>query len=195
VFPPAAGVVLEQEISRGYDLGIEYDGASGLHVEVTYFDQEIEDAIEFDLVSFSGYLQSTGVSASKGVEVAANVPLGDRWELLGNWTHGDAEDAAGRQRVRRPKSLGNFGVQFGSANERLNFLANYRLSRDAIDMTFVGTAPLPDYEVLDLSVTYYASGLLQIYGRVQNATDERYQEVVGYHTAERSIYGGVRLRF
>ena len=195
VFPPAVGVVLEQETSHGYDVGIEYDGASGVHVELTYFDQKIEDAIEFDLVNFSGYLQSSGVSASKGLEVAANVPLGDRWELLGNWTHNDAEDAAGQQRVRRPKSQGNLGVQYDSANERLNFLASYRLSRDAIDATFAGTVPLPDYEVLDLSVTFSASGLLQIYGRVQNATDETYQEVVGYNTAERSIYGGVRMRF
>ena len=195
LFPPAAGVVLEEETSRGYDLGIEYDGASGLHFEITYFDQEIEDAIEFDLVGFSGYLQSSGVSASQGLEVAANIPFGDRWELLGNWTYSDAEDAAGQPRARRPKSLGNLGVQFDSANERLSFLANLRLSRDAVDTTFIGTVPLPDYEVLDLSVTYYASGLLQIYGRVQNATDETYQEVVGYNTAERSIYGGVRLRF
>ena len=195
VFPPAAGVVLEEESSRGYDVGIEYDGMSGLHVEVTYFDQEIADAIEFDLVSFSGYLQSTGVSESKGVEVAANVPFGERWELLANWTYNEAEDAAGQQRVRRPKNLGNFGVQYVAANDRLSFLASYRLSRDAIDTTFVSTVALPDYELLDLSVTFDALEKLQVYGRVQNAADETYQEVAGYHTAERSIYGGVRLRF
>jgi len=48
---------------------------------------------------------------------------------------------------------------------------------------------------LDLSATFDATELLQIYGRVQNATDEAYQEVVGYNTAGRSIYGGVRMRF
>ena len=195
VFPPAAGVVLEEETSRGYDVGVEYEGTNGLHLELTYFDQEIEDAIEFDLVFFSGYLQSAGVSTSKGLELGASTPFGERWQLLANWTYNDAEDTAGQQRLRRPKNIGNFGVQFESANERLSFLANYRLSRDAIDTTFVSTVPLPDYEVLDLSVTYYASGLLQIYGRVQNATDETYQEVAGYNTAGRSIYGGVRLRF
>ena len=83
----------------------------------------------------------------------------------------------------------------GTADERLRLLANYRISRDAIDTTFVSTVPLPDYEVLDLSVTFDASDLIQIYGRVQNATDETYYEVLGYNTAERSIYGGVRLRF
>jgi vitamin B12 transporter len=195
VSPPAAGVVLQEETSRGYDVGVEYNGTNGLHLELTYFDQEIEGAIEFDLVFFSGYVQSTGVSTSKGVELGANVPFGERWELLANWTINDAEDAAGQQRLRRPKNLGNFGVQYRAASERLALLANYRLSRDTIDMTFLGTAPLPDYELLDLSVTFDASELLQIYGRVQNATDESYQEVIGYNTAGRSIYGGVRLRF
>ena len=195
VFPPAAGVVLQEETGRGYDVGIEYNGASGLHLEATYFDQEIEDAIEFDLVSFSGYVQSSGVTTSTGVELGTNVPFGERWELLANWTYNDTEDAAGQQRVRRPKNLGNFGVQYAAANERLKLLANYRVSRDAIDTTFISTVPLPDYEVLDLSVAFDASELLQIYGRVQNATDETYQEVVGYNTAGRSIYGGVRMRF
>ena len=82
-----------------------------------------------------------------------------------------------------------------STDERLSFLANYRLSSDAVDVTFAGTVPLPDYEVLDLSVTFNATELLQIYGRVQNATDETYYEVAGFNTAERAIYGGVRLRF
>ena len=195
VSPPAAGVVLQEETSRGYDVGVEYNGTNGVHLELTYFDQEIEDAIEFDLVFFSGYVQSTGVSTSKGVELGANVPFGERWELLANWTSNDAEDAAGQPRLRRPKNLGNFGVLYRAASERLALLANYRLTRDTIDTTFLGRAPLPDYEVLDLSVTFDAAALLQIYGRVQNATDETYQEVVGYNTAGRSIYGGVRLRF
>ena len=42
VFPPAAGTVLTEETSQGYDVGLEYD-AGGFHVEATYFDQQIED--------------------------------------------------------------------------------------------------------------------------------------------------------
>ena len=59
----------------------------------------------------------------------------------------------------------------------------------------MGAVALDDYGVLDLSFSYDASDLLQIYGRVQNATDETYEEVRGYFAAERSIYAGVRLRF
>jgi vitamin B12 transporter len=191
MFPPAAGTVLTEETSRGYDVGIEYD-VDRLHVEVTYFDQEIEDAIEFDLAAFSGYVQSTGVSTSTGVEVAADVSVGERWQVLANWTNNDAKDAAGQQRLRRPENTANFGVQYRAANERLSFLANWRLSSEAVD---VGNVELPGYEVLDLSLSFDASELFQIYARLQNATDETYYEADGYNAAGQALYGGVRLRF
>jgi vitamin B12 transporter len=191
-FPPAAGLALTEESSEGFDIGIEYEAASGLHLEVTYFDQEIEDEIFFDLVNFSGYLQSSGASTSNGIEVGANVPLGERWELLANWTNNDAESVTAEPRLRRPKNLGNLGFSYRATNERLNLIANFRLARDSVDTGFVA---LDDYEVLDVSISYDASDLLQIFGRVQNATDETYQEVRGYNTAERSVYGGIRLRF
>jgi vitamin B12 transporter len=124
-----------------------------------------------------------------------NAPLGERWNVLANWTYNDTEDAAGQPRPRRPENFGNLGVQYRAANDRLSVLANYRLSSDAVDVTFAGTVPLPDYEVLDLSVSFDATDQLQIYGRVQNVTDEAYYEVAGFNTAGQAIYGGVRLRF
>jgi vitamin B12 transporter len=189
--PPDQRVVLKEETSEGFDVGLEYDAAK-LHLEVTYFDQEIQDAIEFDLISFSRYVQSEGVSTSTGVEVAASYSIGERWQLIANWTHNDAEDAAGAPRLRRPDNLGNLGVLYRAANERLSFLANWRLADDAVD---VGNAALPSYEVLDLSISFKASEQFEIYGRVQNATDESYYEAVGYSVAEQALYGGVRLRF
>jgi vitamin B12 transporter len=191
LLPPAEQVVLTEETSEGFDVGLEYDAAR-LHLEVTYFDQEIHDAIEFDLLTFSRYVQSTGVSTSTGVEIAANVSVGERWQIIANWTHNDAEDAAGAPRLRRPENVGNLGVLYRAPNERLSFLANWRVADEAVD---VGNAVLPSYEVLDLSMSFKASELFEIYGRVQNATDESYYEAVGYNTAEQAIYGGARLRF
>jgi vitamin B12 transporter len=191
-YPPASDIVLNEENSQGYDIGIEYDTANGLHFEVTYFDQNIEDEIYFDLDTFSGYLQSTGKSTSKGVEIGANVPFGERWELIANWTNDNAKDSENVQRLRRPENLANFGVLYRNASNRFNFIANYRLARDAQD---VGGVALDDYDVLDLSANYDLTDKLELFGRLQNATDESYQEVVGYNTAGRSAYAGVRLRF
>jgi vitamin B12 transporter len=191
VFPPAAGTMLTEETSQGYDIGVEYD-TQRAHFEVTYFDQEIEDAIEFDLAGFSGYVQTAGASTSTGVEVATDISVGERWQLLANWTNNDAKDAAGQQRLRRPDNVANLGVLYRAADERLSVLANWRLSSDAVD---VGNTALPSYEVLDLSISFAASDLVQIYGRLQNVTDETYYEADGYNTAGQAIYGGVRLRF
>jgi len=175
-FPPAAGFALEEETSDGYDLGIEYAAESGLRLEVTYFDQQIEDEIYFDLVNFSGYLQSVGESSSEGVEIAVEVPLARQWQLLANWTHNETEDATGAQRLRRPENLGNVGFLYRGADDRLGLIASYRLSRDAVD---IGGAPLDDYEVLDLSLSYRLKGALELHGRVENATDEQYEELRG----------------
>jgi vitamin B12 transporter len=191
-FPPAASTALRDETSRGYDVGVEYDAANGLHLEATYFDQKIADEIYFDLAGFSGYLQGIGTSASKGVELGAAAPLGERWQLLANWTYNDAEDVAGDPRLRRPKDYGNVGVAWSGRDARLRLVANYRISRDAID---VGGVALDDYGVLDVSGALSINRTLEVFARIENATDERYQEVSGYNTAGRGLYAGARLRF
>jgi vitamin B12 transporter len=191
-FPPAAGLVLQEETSEGYDVGIEYDAARNFHVELTYFDQRIEDEIFFDLVTFAGYLQSTGRSRSEGLEVVAAAALGERFELNANVTHNRAEDSASDPRLRRPKELANLSLLYRAPGGRLELVGNYRLSRDAVD---AGDIALDDYFVLDVAARYRLSETLELYGRVQNVTDERYQEVLGYNTSRRAAYAGVRLRF
>jgi vitamin B12 transporter len=190
--PPALGFAPTEETSRGYDLGLEYDAASGLHLEVTYFDQQVEDQILFDLVGFTGYLQFPGASTSEGVEIAGIVPLREQWQLSVNWTYNEATYETDEPRVNRPKNIGNVSLLYRAANERLGFIANWRLARDSVDSAGVA---LDDYAVLDLSVSCDLSAAIEIFGRVQNATDERYEEVAGYYAASRSIYGGVRVRF
>src|SRR5262249_41055190 len=166
--------------------------ASGLHLEATYFDQKIADEIYFDLVGFAGYLQGNGTSASKGVELGAAAPLHEHWQLLANWTHNDTEDTAGDPRLRRPKNYANLGVAWSGRDARLRLIANYRVSRDAVDL---GGVALDDYGVLDVSGAYSVNRTFEVFARLENATDEHYQEVSGYNTAGRALYAGARLRF
>ena len=178
----------------GHESSFEFDAANGLHFEITYFDQDIEDAIvySFDSNTFDdGYLQSQGTSNSKGVELGVYAPFAEQWAFIGNWTNNDTATATGQQRLRRPKNVGNLGISYTAMGNGLRFIANYRLSKDAID--FSGS--LPDYEVLDLSVSYGFNETFELYGRIENATDESYREVLSYNSAGRAVYGGVRLRF
>ena len=164
-----------------------------MHVEVTYFDQDIHNEIYFDSIGFSGYLQTAGASsASKGFEVAADVPLGAGLRLVANWTDNDAKDLTGEPRLRRPKDLANIGLMYQARSRKLQLMANYRLARDAVD---IGGARLDDYDVVDFSASYSISERFEVYGRIENATNEDYQEVAGYNTPGRSLYGGVRMHF
>lgn len=195
-FAPAAGLALKEESSSGFDVGIEYLSGNGFYFEATYFDQEIEDEIFFDLSTFSGYLQSLGVGESTGVELAFEYPIGDQWELLGNATYNETETTGGLQRIRRPEKLANLGLRFSPFSERLSLIANYRLSRDSMDEIFgLGRVPLDDYEVLDVSASFNINDSLQVYGRIENMTNEDYQEVTGFFTGGSAAYGGVRFRF
>lgn len=195
-FPPASSVTLSEESSRGFDVGIEYVGSGGLYVAATYFDQDIEDEIFFDLAGFSGYLQSVGVNLSKGVELMLEYPVSTRWDLLANLTLNDTRNQDGLQRIRRPEQLANLGVRFSSVGERFRLLANYRFSRNAVDELFgIGRVPLDDYQVLDISAAFRVSEHLEAFGRLENLTDEDYQEVTGFRSAGFAAYAGARVRF
>lgn len=194
-YPPASLVTLKQESSKGWEGGVEYVRGTSLKLEAVYFDQEVQDAIDFDLVNWSGYLQDAGTSQSRGVEVSADLRLGQNWRLNGNYTWNDTARPDGLQRLRRPRQLFNAGVSwYGLENRRLNLNAFLRASRDAIDGA-AAPVQLPDFEVLDLTANFRINDALQVYGRIENALDEDYREVIGYHVAGRASYLGMRMQF
>lgn len=189
-YPPAAGTALLQEESEGWELGIEYFSGN-LRLEAVYFDQDVENAIEFDLATFSGYIQDIGTSSSKGVELIAEIPLSHGLQLQGNYTYNDTERPDGTQRLRRPENLLNVGVLYSGLNNRLNINGFYRSQANSVD---AGGA-IEDFNVIDLTASYQLNESIRLYGRVENLFDEDYQEVLGYNTAGRAAYVGINFQF
>lgn len=195
-YPPASLVTLQQETSTGWEAGVEFVQGQTLKLEAVYFEQQVDDAITFDLVSWSGYLQDFGTSSSHGVELATELLLGTHWRLGSNYTWNDTERPNGLQRVRRPRHLFNAGLSWhGLDQQRLNLNAFVRASRDSTDDVAGTVVALPDFAVVDLSAFFSVSDSLQLYGRLENALDEKYQEVIGYNTAGRAAYLGFKLGF
>jgi vitamin B12 transporter len=190
--PPASGTTLDAETSEGYDLGVGYYANSGWFAEATYFDQSVDDEIYFDNLNFSGYLQGNGDSTSQGVELVGELPLPMALAVSGNYTYTDTEDADGEARLRVPEHMANLGLSFRPWNGRLKVNLNLRVSRDVPD-EFNGE--VDDYEVLDLNASYRILDSLEIYGRVENLTDEDYVEVPTYNTSGAAGYAGVRYSF
>ncbi|MES2605054.1 MAG: TonB-dependent receptor, partial [Pseudomonadota bacterium] len=194
-YPPASLVALQQERSKGIETGVEYLSANDLRLEAVYFDQDVENAIDFDLVSYSGYLQYVGRSNSRGVELSASMPLTEQLSLQANYTFNDTERPNGQQRLRRPRQLLNAGISW-QPQPRLAVHAFARSSRDAVDEPpFAGVVKLDDFVVLDLNASYQLTSTLQLSGRIENALDEQYTEVIGYNTAGAAAYVGVKMNF
>jgi vitamin B12 transporter len=190
--PPASISTLKEETSQGYDVGIAWATEGGAYLEVTWFDQQIDDLITFDLVSFSGYLQQPGRSDSRGLELVADLPLAYGFRLSGNYTFNKTETPEGEQRAFRPERLANLGLNYYSPDERLRLGVNLRASADAIDTA--GNS-LDDYMLIDINASYALIQGLTVYGRLENALDENYQEIPSYYTAGQAAYAGVRYEF
>lgn len=182
---------LSPEESEGIDVGVEYFGDHGLHLEAVLFDQRIEHEIGFDLVGFTGYIQSGGESRSRGVELIADAPLTDTLVLNTNYTYTDAEDAADAPRARMPEHMANIGLTYVPM-DALSASLNLRAARGAVDTS--GEAQ-DNYQVLDASLRYTLNPSVTVYLRGENLTDKSYVEVSGYRTAGASGYAGVEVTF
>lgn len=193
---PAASLALDEETSKGFDLGLSYYAASGFELGAIYFNQRIEDEIYFDLINFYGYLQAKGDSKSTGVELFFDYPFAEQWRVFGNATYNDTETPDGAQRIRRPEKIANLGGQFSSADQRFSLIANLRYSAASEDELYgVGRLDLDDYVVLDISANYKLTAQAEIYGRIENAGNVDYEEVTGFNTGGSAAYAGLRYSF
>lgn len=188
-YEPASSTALQEEKSRGYEVGLQYTANQGSSIEVVYFDQEVENAIEYDMATYSGYLQDIGTSYSDGIEVIGDWHVTDSFSVVTNYTYNDTEDTEGEQRSRRPKHLLNLGVNYRL--ERLNVSANLRVVRDFVDN---GTQ-MDDYQLVNISARYAVTDALTVFGRVENALDEDYRDISNYNTAGSAAYAGVKYQF
>lgn len=187
-----ATTALKEETSSGYDLGVEYYRDSGLSASLGWFEQSIEDEIVFDMISYSGYFQAAGRNHSKGVELQLVAPLASWLRVEYGFTRNLTQTEEDLPRMRRPGKVFNLAL-YVQPLENLVLLLNNRWEKDAKDDT--QSAPLGDFEVLDLSLNYTLLSRWEIFARLENALDEDYQEVPGYYTAGRAAYLGTRFTF
>ena len=192
---PATTTDLTEEGSKGFDAGVEYHWHAGGSAEIVFFDQSITDEIRFDLINFYGYLQESGVTHSRGVELSGMYPLTKEFRLLGNYTYNDTEDPDDNQRVRRPRHVANIGFDY-SPIATVTVFTNLRMVRGNEDQIFgVGRVELDNYSALEASVNWAVNSQFDVYVRGENLLRDDYQEVVTYNIPKEAVYAGVRFHF
>lgn len=181
---------LRPERARGFDVGIEKSfGEDAQHrLAATFFHTRVRDQIDFDGAG-NGYFNIDETRA-RGVEVEGRLTLRPGLSFDVTYSYIEAVDiATGLQLLRQPRHKGTIATVF-KASERLT------LSASAIFNGRENDTPSPNdgFVRLDLRASYAMSEKLELYGRVENATDTDYQDISGYGEAGAAAYGGLRVR-
>jgi vitamin B12 transporter len=184
---------LNPEETKGFDITANYKGFG-----VTYFQNDIDDMIEYkttDFETFAGsYFNVAGKSTLKGVEVDYSGSFKELGYNL-NYTYLDTEDRDGKELPRRAKNSANLSLDYyGVANTHVGTLIQYVGERKKSKYDKNPKVDYDSYTLVDLIADYDVNEKLNLYAKVDNVLDEEYQEITGYGTSERAFYLGFRYK-
>lgn len=192
---------LKPEKSFGWDVGLEWSASERFKLDVTYFHADLEDEIFTDFSVFPTTAgNADGRSKRSGVEVSAQAMLADGLTLDAAYTYLDSTED-GVAEIRRPHNIASADLNWRFADDRalLNLGVDYH--GEQRDTAFLNAFPfsqpvtLGSYTLVRVAGSYDISDNFTLYGRVENALDEKYEEVFGYRTRGIGVFGGIRARF
>jgi len=184
---------LQPERSQSFDVGIDqalFGGA--LVVGSTFFTTDITQLIGFDPLTFKPI--NVNEARITGVEDFARFSYrGFRAEVDYTWMH-PLDRSTGQDLLRRARNKVHGQIHQTIGNLELGALINYVGTRQDTDFTLSPPAPisLGDYFLLTITAKYQIIRNLAVFGRVENALDQHYEEVHTYPVPGRTVSLGAR---
>ncbi len=201
---------LKPERGEGWDIGFDQPlWSDRIVVDATYFQQRVRDLISSETIAdpsdpggfVSRAINLAGASRIDGVELGLTVRPIDGLTLRAAYTFTDGEDATGATLVHRPRHVASLNANYafldGRANVNLGVVYNGRAREFIYDaVTYARTtAPLKAYTLVNMAASYKVTGNAEVYGRIENLLDRRYEEARTYASTGRAAYGGVKVSF
>lgn len=194
---------LTPEESLSYELGVEREFGNGATLSATLFQLNVNNQIAYAPCPLTpawscvpGTLNTLnnipGTSVRKGVEIAANLPLGERANLGLGYTYTDARRQTGARIGLVPRHELDLTLS-GEVTDRLSGAVSVKYVADRMDD--FAFAAMPDFTVVNAEASYAVSDRAEAYLRIENLFDEDYQTSAGYGTAGRSAFVGLRAKF
>ncbi|HUQ47378.1 MAG TPA: TonB-dependent receptor [Gemmatimonadaceae bacterium] len=208
---------LKPERSRAFEVGIEQELASGAaHFAASYFNQTFTDLIQYVAGGPPTYLGSYAnltEARTRGYEGELSMTPVNGWSGSASYTIANPRVTkissvytgglkVGDALVRRPTHTGNAVVSYSSpTSASFSVQASYIGKRPDYDFNQFPSpvVTLPAYVKLDvagsLAIFHTATGssALSITGRVDNALDKKYEDVLHYASPRRTFLIGARL--
>ncbi|GGA57455.1 TonB-dependent receptor [Sphingomonas psychrolutea] len=187
---------LVPETARSYDVGIQQRLLGNqVSASVTYFHRDTKNQIDFDLGTFT--YQNIAQTRAEGVEVELALRPVEALTVTGNYSYIDAKNRStgtnfGRDLARRPKQTLSvsadyrfaFGLSVGGTVSHVG---------DSFDNAG-NTVRLDGYVLAGFRAEMAIGHRLSVYGRIDNAFNEKYQTVANYGTDGRAAFGGIRVK-
>jgi vitamin B12 transporter len=196
---------LRPEHSTSYDVGLEHAFES-LRVQLSLFDQDLDDEINGFFCPNPFPAPCTAVnmdqpSSRRGAEFGAQWSVGDRVAVGVTYTYTHSEDADSAAELRRPRHAGSVHADYSFANGRgrVALAADYGGTRQDV---FFPPFPNPseivtlgNYWLVGLTAQYDVSDRVRLFARGSNLLDAEYEQVYGYRTPGRALFGGMQVSF
>ncbi len=192
---PIGNESLNPEKSTGWDVGVEQYFLEGqIRLSAAYFKNDYTNLIQFD--SLQGYT-NVGKAESKGIELSFQAHSRSGLILDVSYTRTEARDLdTDSALLRRPKD--KFSASFlypflRKGNIRLSLI--HIGEREDLDFsTWPETrVTLPDYTLLNSVISYDLTQQIQVFLRMDNLFNEKYEMIKGYGTPGRSAYLGLNV--
>lgn len=202
---------LKPETARSFDAGIEQHLIGDtLVASATFFHRRTRDQIDFTVCTTAipvcaggarpfGTYDNIARASAEGVELALALQPTEALRIDAAYTYVDAENRTpgdpdfGKTLARRPKSSLAVSADY-AAGHGFSFGATLRQVSDSFDDPGHFTR-LDGYALADLRAAWAFDRRFDLYGRIENLFDARYQTAAGYGTPGRAAYAGVRARF
>jgi vitamin B12 transporter len=184
---------LEPERSQNYEIGVRHALTERQNVELSAFHNDIEDLIDFTVVSFDPFVgvnQNVAEARIRGIEAAWGY-RGDAWQARVEAIYQEPRDRSdGSPLLRRAEEslTVNLTRAFGPVLLGLDVLA----TGDRKDFGFPTDATLDGYVLANLTASWQVNPALALLARVENLLDEDYELARSYNTPDRGVYVAMR---
>jgi outer membrane cobalamin receptor len=185
---PERGESQELELSQSFANGMGRWSA-------TWFDGEFRNAIDFDSGPPPMLVNRNRVD-SRGFELAGSFAIDDRWAFDASVTNVKNRIAStGGELRNRPEWRGGIGAHWTPWTAlRLSASATY--VGESFDSSIAtGDVDLDAYTRIDVSAVWQLSERIQTYLAVDNLSDERYEQFVGFESRGVMPRAGVKFSF
>lgn len=201
-FSPNPNLVPER--AEGWDAGVELSLLNGRAIlDATWFSTDVTGKIQ-RVNGGTTVRNLDGVSTREGIELSGKVNPLPGLVLSASYAWVDAQEPNGLAELRRPAHTARLDAdyEFASGRGRIGVTALYngslvdealRTSNPFIFPLMPERVTLGDYWLVSARAAWKLTPGVEVFARVENVLDQRYQEIYGFEAPGLAAYAGMKV--